>query len=1209
MAAPYTRKETIIINRLKMQAAVRKARKEHFTSSIKLHSLHDDSLQVQTPDLHYLSKTLNKIPLSSPSTEKQSHSAPSLHHSSHNIHKLPIEKVNHSIPKHISMNRDFISQATGFYNTNTLIKHFNSLSQPTVSLSAIDKNPVLDEGEAATINARKRNTKPSQPPSQYSQIWHMDIGYGPTTSVGGFRYTLLLVDKATRYKKMYPLTNLKSSVLQAMKKFINEVGVKPTLLRTDFDHKLLGGDVAEYLLNEKIRVEGAPPKRQHQNGLVERNWRSIVTMARNWLRSAMLPAKYWWFALKRAVEISNIMPTKYGANISTPHEILFGEKVDYRLLFPMFSTAYIKTETSHDGTHKNSFETQSIKTICVGTCPKSDALLFYHPATKQLLSCADGYVFDLYSPSGPTFNETYDGSFTLNTKSSLQTIHMAPSHEKDKIVYVPSTRYKSTFHAATILESPFDDNENYTVQVQSTGDIRQVHPDDIREDNPHYTPHDNELPANRIIPWIKHDAKVTIVLQRHFEKPKQGYITHESDTDTWHFIPGRHKTKDKILLPNFRDLCHSMVINKRLFKGWINNKNVMKARYARATSNILTHLIIARHISARDLKLNKAPASLLNHAKMHPSDRKTWDASYKEEYDGLQNIDTWEIITESEYRSIKPFVGKMMPTMAISTIKKDKEGKPIRAKYRIVALGNLDPHHWAKHDCFAPVLSQYELRLLLSIAVSLNCTPKNGDVSQAFCQSFLPKSETIVCKPPYGCPLTPPNSYWKLQKTLYGLKRSPRHWYEKAKSILLSIGLKQCPNAPCLFVGEVIPGQPPLYLGLYVDDFIYFSQSPSVEQTFETKFAQQVPVTFEPTVEYFLGIRFECTRDPTNKVSIHLSQEAFIDHLLAEHNLHHDIINSPTTPHRPGYPVDSIPLDDYDATTQAKITHTLQSLVGSLNWLAISTRPDIATITNLLAKYCKKATKGHITAAKRVLRYLKGTKTHGIVFAQDSTEAINAFIKFPLPAQTVNTMTDANWGPQDQSRPNPNKPSPDLDLFKSRSLSGFVIWFNGPVHWTSKRQKVTACSTAEAEIVATDEATKSLLYLRHLLTDLNLRENFMPSPSNVYNDNAACVCWSKSMTTKGLRHYQIRENAVRESVVSKIIQVLHIAGKVNLADLFTKEDKDARHFLTIRDLLVQPLTSSEHIQSQFGSGLRGVLNPNPIGLGYPTFPSTSHIAS
>ena len=155
------------------------------------------------------------------------------------------------------------------------------------------------------------------------------------------------------------------------------------------------------------------------------------------------------------------------------------------------------------------------------------------------------------------------------------------------------------------------------------------------------------------------------------------------------------------------------------------------------------------------------------------------------------------------------------------------------------------------------------------------------------------------------------------------------------------------------------------------DIILHVCKLPGIVKIFETKFVQQVPVTFEATVEYFLGIRFECICNTTNKVSIHLSQEAFIDHLLAEHNLHHDIINSPTTPHRPGYPVDSIPLEDYDNATQAKLAHTLQSLVGSLNWLAISTRPDIAAITNILARYCKKVSKGHITAAKRVLRYLK----------------------------------------------------------------------------------------------------------------------------------------------------------------------------------------------------------------------------------------------
>ena len=1150
--------EKLIINRICMQQSVRQA-KATYQSSIKIHDTNpnsetDEAFNVHFPNMKFLSKHRPPDPQDKPSiAETQTQSDAVTNSSVHAVHKLPIETVNKSIPKHISMNRDFISRATGFYNTENLLKHFNSLSQPTVSLSAIDKNPIMDEGEAATMPSKRRNTQPSTPPSKYSQIWHLDIGYGPTTSIGGFKYALLLVDKATRYKRMYPLKNLGSSILTAMKKFVNEVGITPTLIRTDFDYKLMGGEVEKILIDKNIRIEAAPPKRQHQNGLVERNWRSAVTMTRNWLRSAMLPAKYWWFALKRAVEISNIMPTKYGSNIATPHENLFGEKVDYRLLFPLFAPAYIKKETLQGGSHLNKFQSQSIKTICVGTCPRSDSLLFYHPHTKKVLSCADGYVFDMYSPAGPTFGESYDGTFNLNTKSSLHTIHMAPTHEKNKEIFVPSTRNPSSYHKATVLESPVDDDDPYTVQVATTGDIRQVHPDDIREDNPNYTPHDNELPANGLLPWIKHDSKVTIFLQRHFTTPKQGFLQHNPKCDTWTFIQGRYKSKQPIPLPNFRELCHSMALNKRLFQGWINNKTATTARYSRATSNLIAQMITARHISAKDLIMRKAPTSLLNHAKLHPSDRKIWDASYKEEYDGLATIGTWEIIDEDTYRKLKPLVGKMMPTMAIAVIKKDKQGNPIRAKYRIVALGNLDPRTWGKHDCFAPVLSQYELRILLSIAVNHNCVPKTGDVSQAFVQSCLPKQEQTVCKPPYGCPITPPNCYWKLRKTLYGLKRSPRHWFEKAKSILLNIGLKQCPNAPCIFFGKILPNQPPLYLGLYVDDFIYFSQSPQVEQHFETEFATHVPVTFEPEIDFFLGIRFDCTRDNRNNVSIHLTQEAFIESILTEHDLHNDIINCPTTPYRQGFTIDSIPSELYDDDTQRKLTHKLQSLVGCLNWLAISTRPDISTITNLLAKHCMKASKGHITAAKRVLRYLKGTKNFGIKFSSDSTEPINAFVKFPLPT-SVTALADANWGPQDQSTPKPNQSYPDIELFKTRSLSGFILWHNGPIQWISKRQRLTARSSAEAEIVATDEATKSILYLRHILQDLQLHNTFMSDPTTIYNDNAACVCWSKSMTTKGLRHFQIRENAIRESVISKIIEIKHIEGKTNLADLFTKED-------------------------------------------------------
>jgi hypothetical protein len=112
-------------------------------------------------------------------------------------------------------------------------------------------------------------------------------------------------------------------------------------------------------------------------------------------------------------------------------------------------------------------------------------------------------------------------------------------------------------------------------------------------------------------------------------------------------------------------------------------------------------------------------------------------------------------------------------------------------------------------------------------------------------------------------------------------------------------------------------------------------------------------------------------------------------------------------------------------------------------------------------------------------------------------------------------MTDANWGPQDASLSN----SPvSLPLFVSRSMSAFYIDLLGPLHWMSKRQKVTAASSAEAEIYATNECVKFLLELEQILSFLAVKHIFMPNTTIIYNDNNACVQWSKKTTTKGLRH-------------------------------------------------------------------------------------------
>jgi hypothetical protein len=157
------------------------------------------------------------------------------------------------------------------------------------------------------------------------------------------------------------------------------------------------------------------------------------------------------------------------------------------------------------------------------------------------------------------------------------------------------------------------------------------------------------------------------------------------------------------------------------------------------------------YISAHGLQSLIPPSSLKHHHSLSSSDKAIWDAAYSEEFDGLSSIPTWEIVTESEFRTLSKG-HKSLPSMAISTIKYDSNNKPKRAKYRIVVSGNLDYHQWSKESMAAPVMSQLELYLLTSLAVFHKTPLKNCDVKQAFVQSTLPATEEYYVRPPVGCP-------------------------------------------------------------------------------------------------------------------------------------------------------------------------------------------------------------------------------------------------------------------------------------------------------------------------------------------------------------------------------------------------------------------------------------------------------------------------
>ena len=187
---------------------------------------------------------------------------------------------------------------------------------------------------------------------------------------------------------------------------------------------------------------------------------------------------------------------------------------------------------------------------------------------------------------------------------------------------------------------------------------------------------------------------------------------------------------------------------------------------------------------------------------------------------------------------------------------------------------------------------------------------------------------------------------------MYGLKRSPKHWYEKAKTVFKSMGLKSIPNFPCLFTGIIIPNKPPLCLGLYVDDFICLSNSPEVEKIFEDKLNIFLQVELSSPPQILLGLKIRTYKED-NDMSIFLSQQATTEELIHAAGLIDISATTQPTPYISGYPVGKPKCDERDLPQQVKVKleDTYRSAAGSLNWLSTVTRLDIATIANIFYRH------------------------------------------------------------------------------------------------------------------------------------------------------------------------------------------------------------------------------------------------------------------
>ena len=299
-------------------------------------------------------------------------------------------------------------------------------------------------------------------------------------------------------------------------------------------------------------------------------------------------------------------------------------------------------------------------------------------------------------------------------------------------------------------------------------------------------------------------------------------------------------------------------------------------------------------------------------------------------------------------------------------------------------------------------------------------------------------------------------------------------------------------------------------------------------------------------------------------------------------------MTSPSTsirhPYRSGLPIDAIPecAATDDSPAQKRRKEAYRSIVGSLNWLASSTRPDLAPVHSFLSSYCDRPSPGHMKAALYALHYVHSTHDYGITFSSIQKSPIHCYLHFPdssdveaysdalppSPSQRskLTTYSDACWGSQVG---NAVKDGTYLPLFKFRSMSGAIVFrMGGPIAWKSVRQDKTSLSSCEAEIRATNEGGKLTVATRNLAVDFvstgyNISDT--SDSTDVYNDNQSCVNWSYNMTMKQIRHMELRDNSVKEWVADKTLKVLHVKGTCNPADIFTKEMRDGAHFRRLRD--------------------------------------------
>ncbi|KAL2137689.1 hypothetical protein VTI28DRAFT_8559 [Corynascus sepedonium] len=472
------------------------------------------------------------------------------------------------------------------------------------------------------------------------------------------------------------------------------------------------------------------------------------------------------------------------------------------------------------------------------------------------------------------------------------------------------------------------------------------------------------------------------------------------------------------------------------------------------------------------------------------------------EHDHLQSHAEMRSWTEISSKDKRINGHKILDCRWVYVYKFDKRGRFVKAKARLVVRGDQQPKNVTESN-YAATLAGRSFRTLMAVAARFDLELIQYDAVNAFVNAKI--DEDIFMRMPPGYRKN--GTLLKLNKALYGLRKSPLLWQRELTKTLQGLGFQPVPHEPCCFTKDG------MIIFFYVDDIVIAfhgsAQKEAKAATFQLK--SKYRLTGGHDLHWFLGI--EVIRDRKQRL-IWLSQSAYIDKIapMAESERRY------TTP------MGKDELKPYDGiATKLEIT-MYQRKVGSILYIAVMTRPDIAFATSRLARFLTNPGPKHHVAVDRVILYLKGTSHLGLQFGGEDD---------------FRSSSDASYA--------------DNTLDRKSSQAYAMKLFGGMIGWRANKQPTVTTSTTEAELLALSQTARESMYVSRLIKELGVTLDEKKITIECDNTQTIRVVKAEIATLKtNLRHVDIHNHWLRQEVQNGTIDVKYTQSALMLADGLTK---------------------------------------------------------